>query len=220
MNVINKLPACLMIINISVLSGCVPHAAYRAHQDHIEGREVFVMNDNYLRVPSESYPIFSVVEDREAPRSIVSNGWEGLFMPAMNSYYRWEVSHAFNGRFLLYSEEYDGVHCIERLGRNTRHSRKENCEIGAKGAPNKIYVYARPSGEAYGWQYLRNQDWYVLQSDKISRFRIDDSGDWSGQPWFECVARCDKLERMKREEVEGGDPFGVGEDKEWGGEAE
>ncbi|GHC27805.1 hypothetical protein [Aidingimonas halophila] len=207
-------PIFMLLVLTTSLSGCVPHAEYRAYQDQLDGHDVFLVNDNRVRVESSKYPVFSIREVREAPRSNVNDDWEGAYNPPILMDYKWVVTHSFNGRFLIHSIEYDSDYCKERLGMSgSRHSRPKNCAIGKKGAPNKIYVYVRPNGEAYGWQYMRNQDWYVLRSDKISRFRIDDSGDWSGQPWFECVARCDKLERMWREEVEGGDPFEVKVDK-------
>ncbi|WP_148252151.1 hypothetical protein [Aidingimonas lacisalsi] len=194
-------------------SGCVPHAAYQAYQDQQEGKDVFIADDNLLKVFSEEYPVFSSMGSREAPRSSVDPDSPykisrlGLYMPSILEDYEWEITHYFNGRFLMYSDEYAREHCLSRIGSTLKNI--ENCKIGAKGPPTESYIYIRPNGEAYGWQHMRNQDWYVLKSDKISRFRIDDSGDWSAQPWFECVARCDKLERMWREEVEGGAPFGV-----------
>lgn len=199
----------MVVLAATVLAGCVPAASYRAYQEQIDGRESFAINDTLLRVDPAGYPLFAIKEAREAPRSNINiaTGYDGSENPTLRGDYLWRVTHAFNGRFLIHSTEYEKMSCLGRLG--GRNKRPENCEIGAKGHFSNIYVYLRPTGDAYGWQYLRNQDWYVLRSDKVSYFRIDASGDWSGQPWFECVARCDKLESMKREEIEGGDPFGT-----------
>ncbi len=203
-----------------LIAGCMPHAAYRAYQERKEGNEAFAINDNYLRVDPERYPVFSVAENREAPRSSVNpdTGYEGSRNPDFSVEHNWEVTHAFSGRFLIHSEGYESDSCWLRSGDDRR--RQENCREEGKGHSFNIYVYVRPTGEAYGWQYMANQERRFLDSDKVSLFRIDDSGDWSGQPWFECVDRCDKLERMKQEEIEGGDPFGVGDGEEQGSEIE
>lgn len=132
--------------------------------------------------------------------------------PPLREEYEWLVTHAFNGRFLIFSEDYDRDNCLFTAGDNERCI--GYCQEGGRGHVSRRHVYIRPSGEVYGWQYITNPRWHGLRSGEISHFRIDDTGDWSDQPWFECVARCDKLERMWREEVEGGDPFGTHDDRD------
>ena len=192
-----------------LFSGCVPESAYLAQQ---AGGDSFYVNDKYLMVNSLDYPVFAIKEDRVAPKFGVNpvNGFPGLERVDLLTRYRWQVSHAFDGKYLIYSEEYDQQSCLSSV--SVRHGRSEDlvqriCNpqlastlftgLQGKGGDYRPHIYLKPNGTAYGWQSLKNPKRLMLESDEVSWFRIDATGDWSGQPWFECVARCDKLVNMQ-----------------------
>lgn len=189
-------------------AGCVPGSAYYAAESGIKS---FSANDKYLMVNSLDYPIFAVKEDREGPRSGVNpvSGFKGTEKPGLLAVYKWQVTHAFNGKYLIYSEDFDRQSCLINASVRFRRSEEqvqEMCDLHlpesffslqGKGADYRYHIYLKPDGTAYGWQYLKNPKRLILESDKVSWFRVDDSGDWSGQPWFECVERCDKLKNMQ-----------------------
>lgn len=157
------------------------------------------------------YPVFALKADRVGPRSGVNSvsGFKGSEKPDILRTYRWQVTHVFDGKYLIYSEEYDQQSCLinesVRLGRSAEfvqkmcdpHLEQSMFSLQGKGADYRYNIYLKPDGTAYGWQYLKNPKRLMLESDKVSWFRVDDSGDWSGQPWFECVERCDKLANMQ-----------------------
>lgn len=192
-------------------AGCVPQSAYLAHQ---AGGDNFYVNDKYLMVEPLDYPVFAMKQDHAGPRSNVNpeSGFVGGFKPDLLSRYRWQVTHAFDGKFLIYSVEYDQQSCL--VNASVRYGRSEDliqriCNpqlsptffsgLQGAGADYRYHIYLKPDGTAYGWQYLKNPKRLMLESDKVSWFRVDATGDWSGQPWFECVARCDKLVNMQAE---------------------
>ena len=195
---------------LSVLcAGWVSQSAYLAHQ---AGGDSFYLNDKHLMVDPLDYPVCAMKQDHPGPRSNVNpeRGFAGTYAPELLSRYRWQVTHTFDGKFLVYSAEYDQQSCLEnasvRYGRsddliqricNPQLSPSFFTGYEGKGADYRYHVYLKPDGTAYGWQYLKNPKRLMLESDKVSWFRIDATGDWSGQPWFECVARCDKLVNMQ-----------------------
>ncbi|HHX34733.1 MAG TPA: hypothetical protein GX719_05620 [Gammaproteobacteria bacterium] len=181
-------------LSVLVMQGCVPEAAYYAHE---VGGDSFSLNDKYLRVDPLEYPVFAMKEDRYAPVNpnsrAMNSGW--YRHPELLKKYRWEITHAFNGRYLAYSKGYDYQYCSAHKLLNKKSPKR--CADNYPGASNNIYVYIKDSGESYGYQFLRNPKRWLFPSDKVSFFDIKDYGDWSGQPWFECVERCDKLVNMK-----------------------
>lgn len=197
-----------------LLGGCVPEAAYYAHE---AGGDSFSMNDKYLRVNPLDYPVFAMRQERDGPINPNSHrGKWGEKKPLLLTSYRWEVTHAFNGKYLVYSKEYDYEYCFYSVSRSGISFAARNaawpdqvptpekgikqaeklCGEKGNGESFNIYVYVYSSGEAYGWQFLRNPKRWLFTSDKVSWFRVVDDGDWSGQPWFECVERCEKLVNM------------------------
>lgn len=183
-------------ISVLLVQGCVSESAYYAYE---AGDESFVMHDKHLRVDPLDYPVFSMREDRAAPINLDS--WaqkNGQYRhPVFLKKYEWQITHAFNGRYLGYSKEYDYQYCVAHKILNK--SPPERCADNYPGASSHIYLYINREGEAYGFQFLKNQKRALFASDKVSWFRIRDYGDWSGQPWFECVDRCEKLGNMKQE---------------------
>lgn len=177
------------------MQGCVSEYAYYAHE---AGDGSFVMHDKHLRVDPLEYPVFAMREDRSAPVDLEFSAAmkAGRYRhPAFLKEYKWQVTHAFNGRYLAYSKEYDYQYCVAHTLLN--RGSKKLCADNQPGASSHIYLYINREGEAYGFQFLKNQKRALFASDKVSWFRIRDYGDWSGQPWFECVERCDKLVNMK-----------------------
>lgn len=176
------------------MQGCVPEAAYYTHE---VGGDSFALNDKYLRVNSLDYPIFAIKEDRSAPVNPSSramrSGW--YRHPDLLKEYKWEITHAFNGRYLAYSKEYDYQYCSAHMILDKNSPKR--CADNYPGTSYNIYIYMVSSGEAYGFQFLRNPKRWLFSSDKVSFFDIKDYGDWSDQPWFECVDRCDKIVNMK-----------------------
>lgn len=182
------------VLSVLVMQGCVSEAAYYAHE---AGGESFSLNDKYLRVDPLNYPVFAMKEDREAPVNLNSLAMrQGRYRhPDLLEKYKWEITHTFNGRYLAYSKSYDYQYCSAHMILN--RSSPNICEDNKAGASSNIYVYLKRNGEAYGYQFLRNPKRWLFPSDKVSFFDVKDYGDWSGQPWFECVERCDKLVNMK-----------------------
>lgn|GEM_PF-5447629 len=182
------------LLLVLVMQGCVPSAAYYAHE---AGGESFSLHDKHLRVDPLDYPVFAIKEDRKAPVNLNSLAMrQGRYRhPEFLTQYRWQITHAFNGRYLAYSKEYDYEFCKAHMTLN-RNS-PDICEANKAGVSNNIYVYLKKNGEAYGYQFLRNPKRWLFPSDKVSFFDVKDYGDWSGQPWFECVERCDKLVNMQ-----------------------
>lgn len=181
------------------MAGCVPQSAYHAYET---GGDSFALHDSYLRVDPLEYPVFSTIKNIKGPTSRFKQE-RGRYHPDILKEYKWEVSHAFNGKYLIYSEEYNVEYCLFVEKRTKIAS--EICEIGessfwggykGEGARYNAHVYMHADGSAYGFQFLRNPRRWILKSDKVSFFRVADEGDWSGQPWFECVERCEKLVNM------------------------
>ena len=182
-------------ISVLLAQGCVSESAYYAYE---AGAESFVMHDKHLRVDPLDYPVFAMQEDRPAPVDLESSAamQAGRYRhPALLKKYKWQITHAFNGHYLAYSKEYDYQYCVAHKTLNK--SPHERCADNYPGASSHIYLYINRDGEAYGFQFLKNQKRALFASDKVSWFRIRDYGDWSGQPWFECVERCEKLGNMK-----------------------
>ena len=181
-------------LSVLVMQGCVPQAAYHAHEI---GGDSFSLNDKYLRVDPLEYPVFAMRMDRAAPINLNSLAMmQGRYRhPDLLKKYKWEITHAFNGRYLAYSKYYDYEYCSAHMVLN--RSSPDICENNKAGASSNIYIYLNRNGEAYGFQFLRNPKRWLFSSDKVSLFDIKDYGDWSSQPWFECVERCDKIINMK-----------------------
>ncbi|MDR5906961.1 hypothetical protein [Franzmannia qiaohouensis] len=196
-----------LVISLSVamgLAACVPFSVYQVAQF---GQGTFSARPDRFLVDPENYPKFKLVgESREGP---VMGGYNSLghSSPALEEDDAWFVRYRIGNRFLMdsvdFSERHKQMRCDTYIGRTSQRT-IDRCRQRDEG-DFLLMMYVKSSGEAYGWQHIKN---YERSVDKTSFFHIDDTGDWSGQPWFECVARCDKLERMQREEQEYPDPYG------------
>lgn len=197
-----------LAINLStvfMLASCVPFSSYQAAE---VGNGTFSALPERFQVNSDDYPLFRLIgEYREGPVLNAYNGSKGTPSPTIKREDLWYVSHRLGNRFLIDSERFaerdKQLRCDSYEGRTSKKA-QEQCRQREQ-SDFLLLIYLRSSSEAYGWQHVKN---YERDMDKTAWFRIDDTGDWSGQPWFECVARCDKLERMQREELEEPDPFG------------
>ncbi|MFC3607494.1 hypothetical protein [Stutzerimonas tarimensis] len=206
-----KISGALLILAVM---GCVPEAAYHVYETE---RDSFALNDKYLRVDPLDYPVFAIRQERDAPMDPDSSMAKvGEKRPPLKPSDRWEITHAFNGKYLAYSKDYDFEYCVYIKSRTLISLAQRNaawpdlpptskkdlqaaerlCGPKGNGERSNMYIYLRPNGEAYGWQPLRNPKRHLFASDKVSWFREVGSGDWSGQPWFECVDRCEKLVNM------------------------
>ncbi|MCO7246033.1 hypothetical protein [Halomonas sp. Mc5H-6] len=181
---------------MTILSGCPTMADYGAATSG--DRRDFVAPHEQFQVNPMDYPVFAVKQDREAPRSNVNYPRnDGRKMPPLKKSYRWRVTHKVHGEYLVGSEKFDQAWC-----RQTKDGRDhpEHCEPGGIGAEYLERIYILPDGSAYAYGYLKNTPrWPHWFGKDETWFRHDDTGDWSGQPWFECVARCDKLKNMRGE---------------------
>ena len=186
----------LGIIMMTILSGCPTMADYGAATSG--DRRDFVAPHEQFQVNPMDYPVFAVKQDREAPRSNVNYPRnDGRKMPPLKKSYRWRVTHKVHGEYLVGSEKFDQAWC-----RQTKDGQDhpEHCEPGGIGAEYLERIYIHPDGSAYAYGYLKNTPrWPHWFGKDETWFRHDDTGDWSGQPWFECVARCDKLKNMRGE---------------------
>ncbi|WP_139172534.1 hypothetical protein [Onishia taeanensis] len=156
----------------------------------------FVAPHEQFQVNPMSYPAFAVIQDREAPLADIHPPWSpGREMPPLKQSYRWEVSHKVHGEYLIGSQKFDQAWCRQT---NDGQDHPEHCEPGGIGAEYLERIYIYPDGSAYAYGYLKNTPrWPHWFGKDETWFRHDDTGDWSGQPWFECVARCDKLDNMR-----------------------
>ncbi|WP_150123475.1 hypothetical protein [Halotalea alkalilenta] len=179
----------------SLLGGCASYENYISAGTE----DNFVADDNIFRVDPEDYPVFAVKQDRAAPLANVippiSDGWE---MPPFKKEYRWEVTHVVKGRYLIGSNGYDYVDCMQYAVTPSKNISIRDCDFSSPKARGRSYfsrIYINPNGQAYGWEFLKNQRRWFFR-EKLTGFKLDNTGDWSGQPWFECVERCEKLANM------------------------
>lgn len=146
------------------MQGCVSESAYYAYE---AGGDSFAMHDKYLRVDSLDYPVFSLKEDRVAPVNLNSSAMKaGRYRhPALLKKYKWQVTHAFNGRYLVYSKDYDYQYCSAHMLLNK--SSPKRCADNYSGSSSNIYIYVNGDGGAYGFQFLRNPKRWLFPSDKV-----------------------------------------------------
>lgn len=156
----------------------------------------FSAKDDIFRVNSDDYPVFASKRDREAPKANVIPALEqdGSEKPIIYKKYRWYVTHNVNGRYLIGSPEYDKAECRHDLEEHPSLDR-ELCGPEGEGPDHLPRIYLNKDGSVYAWEFVKDQEnWHWPH--KETWFRMDNTGDWSGQPWFECIARCDKLDNM------------------------
>ncbi len=159
----------------------------------------FVADDNIFRVDPNDYPVFAVEQDKEAPlASVMPPLGNGAQRPPLKKSYRWEITHVVKGRYLIGSQDYDVVICMKESSLAPKRIRSKDCDPSnpkAKGGEYFERIYINPNGHAYGWESIKNQKRWFFR-EKLTGFKLDNTGDWSGQPWFECIERCDKLANM------------------------
>ena len=56
------------------------------------------------------------------------------------------------------------------------------------------YLYMRQDGSTDGWQFVNNNKRMPFEK---TWFKVRSKGRWTGQPWFKCIERCEKLVNMK-----------------------
>ncbi len=159
----------------------------------------FVADDNIFRADPDDYPVFAVKQDMDAPLgNVIPPLSDGMERPALKRDYRWEVTHVVKGRYLIGSQEYDAERCMIEFYADSKRIRRGDCDSlnpKAKGGSYVLRIYINPDNHAYGWEALKNQRRWFFR-EKLTRFKLDNTGDWSGQPWFECIERCEKLANM------------------------
>ncbi|WP_150123473.1 hypothetical protein [Halotalea alkalilenta] len=178
-----------------LLGGCVSYERYISAGTE----DNFAADDNIFRVDPNDYPVFAVNRDMEAPlANVIPPLGNGVEMMPLKKAYRWEVMHVVKGRYLIGSRDYDVVRCMIESNAAPKRIRSKDCDPfnpKAKGGRYFVRIYLNPNGHAYGWEFLKNQiRWFG--GEKVTGFRLDNTGDWSGQPWFECIERCEKLANM------------------------
>ncbi|WP_148252155.1 hypothetical protein [Aidingimonas lacisalsi] len=187
----------ISLVAITMLASCMSFSAY---QEVEIGNGTFSARPEIFQVDSQGYPVFILKEGyRQGPVTSI-----GTKMPNIYKEDYWQVTYRLGNRFLVHSSSYSKrnrvMECELYYGREG-----ESCKKSSEPSEYTPHIYIRSTGHAYGWQHIR---YSRNPFGKKSWFRIDDVGNWSGQPWFECVTRCDKLERMQQEEMDEPDPFG------------
>lgn len=129
LKILNIIKISLIFIITELITGCIPDTAYYA--DHGDS---FVALDTQFRVNSLNYPIFRAKEKYNFSKEIL----EGKY-PSISPEHIWLVTHEVNGRYLIYSEEYDREHCI--FNRKLSEKSEEICQPGQNGESSNIYIY-------------------------------------------------------------------------------
>ncbi|WP_155834255.1 hypothetical protein [Halotalea alkalilenta] len=178
-----------------LLSGCASYENYISAGTE----DNFVADDNIFRVDPNDYPVFAVKQNLEAPWIfVIPPISKGVQKPPLEKTYRWEVTHVVKGRYLIGSNEYDYVDCKWYADRPGNNVSTRDCDFPSAKARGSQYfsrIYINPNGHGYGWESIKNQERWFGRA-KLTKFLLDNTGDWSGQPWFECIERCDKLANM------------------------
>jgi hypothetical protein len=170
------------------LAGCVSMADYNVA---IANDGSFAAFDKQFAVNPLDYPVFALVGDKpkQDPEIAARNQpreWSDDILPSD----RWEITRLVNGKYLAYSISYGYRFCKRQV-----HGWIYDCDLnGRMDGDYYKYLYVNRDGVVQGWQYIRNNK---MAPSAKTWFKVSDKGDWSGQPWFKCVDRCDKLVNMK-----------------------
>jgi len=192
MNIQMKLGAALLVI--ITLAGCA-HSSMADYAAAIAKDGSFAADDAQFAVNSEDYPVFALISGvpKQDPEVGAYKGpleWTTDILPSD----RWEIMRSVSGRFLAYSDTYGKRYCKEQLSSRGKMFANKCDSGGQKYADFYVYLYLSGDGVAYGWQFVNNKTRSPFEK---TLFRVRPKGDWSGQPWFKCVERCDKLVNMK-----------------------
>jgi hypothetical protein len=180
------------------LVGCVSMADYNVA---IANDGSFAAFDKQFAVNPLDYPVFALARDqpKQDPEVGLYKGpseWTTDILPSD----RWEITHMVHGQYLAYSETYGLRYCKRQLSGRRSFFVKDftnKCDDGGKGqqyVDSYKYLYVNHDGFILGWQYIRNNERAPFEK---TWFKLSNKGDWSGQPWFKCVDRCDRLGNMK-----------------------
>ncbi|MBM7123793.1 hypothetical protein ACFFJT_20815 [Dyella flava] len=184
---------CLAVLS---LPGCVSLADYQVAMAN-DGS--FAAYDRQFIVDPMSYPVFALAGNGPIKNPDFKEGgsqWKGDESPDILPTDRWEITRVVNGNYLAYSFEYDERFCRRQLLMDRKWLAKtcnKNHEMNTH-VNEYAYLYIRRDGVVYGWQYINNNKRMPFEK---TWFNVMNKGDWSGQPWFKCVERCDKLVNMK-----------------------
>jgi hypothetical protein len=182
----------VLIASIALI-GCA-HNSMADYASAIAKDGSFAAYDKEFAVNPQDYPAFALAGDssRQDPEVGVYRGqseWTTDILPSD----RWEITRLVHGRFLAYSNTYGYRFCKRQLSSGGGLLNKCNLE-GRMDASEYMYIYIRVDGSVYGWQQVMNNKKALFEK---TLFQVKSRGDWSGQPWFKCVERCDKLVNMK-----------------------
>lgn len=174
---------------VIAFSGCTSMAEYNAA---IAQDGSFAADDRNFAVDPLNYPVFALngTDPKHDPEIGTYKGPPEMTADILPSD-RWDVIRLVKGNYIAHSPAYDLRNCNEQ-----RNGWINKCELnGRLDASTRQYIYIRADGSVYGWQIVNNQKMAPLEK---TWFKVSDKGDWAtGQPWFECVERCDKISNMK-----------------------
>jgi hypothetical protein len=191
MNIRIRFGATLLVI--ITLAGCTSMAEYDAS---IAKDGSFAADDRQFAVNPLDYPVFALKssDPKQHPEVGTYQGPTEMTTDILPSD-RWEITRLVYGRYLAYSVAYGVRYCKAQLSDRKFQSLVDRCSAdGQKYASFYIYFYIQSNGSLYGWQQVNNQDRAPFEK---TWFKVRDKGDWSGQPWFKCIERCDKQVNMK-----------------------
>lgn len=182
-----------------ILTGCVSMADY---QVALANDGSFAAYDKQFVVDPMDYPVYALngSESKQHPEVGPYKGsreWTTDILPSD----RWEITRLVHGRYLAYSEAYGERYCKQQLSarkgiilKSDVTSKCDDPDKARNYVDSYFYLYMRGDGVVYGWQQVRNNKRAPFEK---TWFEVSNKGDWSVQPWFKCVDRCDKLGNMK-----------------------
>lgn len=176
------------------LAGCTSMAEYDAA---IAKDGSFAADDRQFAVDPLNYPVFVLNSNnpKQDPEVGAYKGPPEMTTDILPSD-RWEITRLVHGKYLAYSVAYGVRYCKRQLSDRRSESFVNKCNTnGQKYADFYIYIYLQRSGAVEGWQFVNNPSRRLFEK---TWFKARAKGDWSsGQPWFKCIARCDKISNMK-----------------------
>jgi len=190
----NNMNAFGVLATVISLLGCA-HNSMADYASAIAKDGSFAADDALFSVNEKDYPVFALIGDtpKQDPEAGAYKGqpeWTTDILPSD----RWKITRVVRGQYLAYSVTYEMRFCKRQLGSRSK-TFANRCEgSGQKYANEYKYIYIRQDGGVYAWQFVNNKDRAPFEK---TLFRVKQRGDWSGQPWFKCIERCDKLVNMK-----------------------
>jgi len=169
-------------------AGCTSVAEYNVA---IARDGSFAADDRQFAVDPIDYPVFELNSNnpKQDPEVGAYRGPPEMTTDILPND-RWEIIRLVYGKYIAHSATYDLRNCNEQLS-----GWINKCELnGRLDAPFRKYIYIDRDGSVYGWQFVNNQKMAPFEK---TWFKVRNKGDWSGQPWFKCIERCDKRVNMK-----------------------